>query len=332
MNQKKVITSNPPKVSVLMPTLNYARFLPEAIESVLNQTLRDFELIIVDNGSTDETDEVVQRYLSDKRVHYYKNFEKGMAGNWNKCIEYSKGTYLKFLCADDKFHPQLLEKFVAIMDANPHVSLVTSYRENFGRPATATDARTLQAWKARKYLQEGRKVIHDTLHTFNWIGEPTAVMFRRSNLKLGYFRTDLVWLCDWEMWLRHLTVGDCYLIPEVLSYIRKHPGSGTEALTKKGFANYFEDYDFYKSLATPNGNGYAISKAEMQMLLKHRARNCAKAMLKSIPKLHQKTFRNVFVKGFKIAFTERVITDTLLQVGVNSIKKGKIGYTNEVAY
>ena len=308
-------TKDAPIVSVLMPTLNYARFLPEAIESVLNQTLTDFELIIVDNGSTDETDDVVQRYLSDKRVRYYKNYEKGMAGNWNKCIEYSKGKYLKFLCADDKFHPQLLKKFVAIMEAHPNVSLVTSYRENFGRPATEKDARTFEAWRSRKYLQEGRKAILDTLHTFNWIGEPTAVMFRRSNLGLGLFRTDLVWLCDWEMWLRHLTVGDCYLIPEALSYIRKHPGSGTESLTKKGFSNYFEDYDFYKSLATSNQYQFGISKADMQQLLKHRARNCAKAMLKSIPKLHQKTFRGTFVKGFKIAYTEKVITDTLLHAG-----------------
>src|SRR3712207_8356912 len=97
MIQEKDMSSCSPKVSVLMPTLNYARFLPEAIESVLNQTLSDFELVIVDNGSTDDTDEVIQRYLGDKRVHYYKNLTKGMAGNWNKCIEYSKGTYLKFL-------------------------------------------------------------------------------------------------------------------------------------------------------------------------------------------------------------------------------------------
>ncbi|ANE52966.1 glycosyltransferase family 2 protein [Flavisolibacter tropicus] len=331
MNQVKMMTSNLPKVSVLMPTLNYARFLPEAIESVLNQTFHDFELIIVDNGSTDETDEVVSRYLSDKRLRYFKNYEKGMAGNWNKCLEFSKGTYLKFLCADDKFHPQLLEKFVSIMEANPHVSLVTSYRENFGRAATTTDARTLEAWKARKHLLDGKRAIHDTLHTFNWIGEPTAVMFRRSNLKLGYFRKDLVWLCDWEMWLRHLTVGDCYLIPEVLSYIRKHPGSGTESLTKKGYANYFEDYDFYKSLAYNNGDDYAISRTEMQALLKHRARNCAKAMLKSLGKLNQKTFREVFVKGFKIAYSERVIADTLFQVSLNSLKKKKRNRADKIA-
>jgi glycosyltransferase involved in cell wall biosynthesis len=317
------MTNTPPKVSVLMPTLNYARFLPEAIESVLNQTLTDFELIIVDNGSTDETDEVVQRYLGDERVKYYKNYTKGMAGNWNKCIEYSKGTYLKFLCADDKFHPELLEKFVAIMETHPNVSVVTSYRENFGRPATAKDARTLEEWKARKYLQEGKKVILDTLQTFNWIGEPTAVMFRRSNLKLGLFRTDLVWLCDWEMWLRHLTVGDCYMIPEALSYIRKHPGSGTESLTKKGYSNYFEDYDFYKSLATSKEYDFGVPPADMQMMLKHRAKNCAKAMLKSLPKVHQKIFRGAFVKGFKIAYSEKVIADTLFQVGKNYMQKDK---------
>jgi glycosyltransferase involved in cell wall biosynthesis len=77
-----------PKVSVVIPTYNYAHFLDETIQSVLNQTFLDFELIIVDNNSTDNTEEVVKNYLSDNRVSFYKNDTNiGLVGNWNKCLE-----------------------------------------------------------------------------------------------------------------------------------------------------------------------------------------------------------------------------------------------------
>jgi glycosyltransferase involved in cell wall biosynthesis len=310
-----------PKVSVLIPTYNYARFLPDAIESVLNQTFTDFELIIVDNDSSDETDNVVNRYITDKRVRYYKNYIRGMASNWNQCIDYARGTYLKMLCGDDKFHPHLLEKFVAIMERYPQVSVVTSFRGVFGRPENARDGRAFEICQEHQHLTKGHKVIKHTLQTFNWIGEPTAVMIRKANLHLGYFRTDMEWMADWEMWLRHLTVGDCYLIPEILSYIRKHNGSMTTTICKKAYFNYFEDYNFYKSLNNTHKYAFGLSPSEREDLIKKGARNCAKAMLKSIPKLHQKSFRNVFVKGLKIGFTEKVLTDTIFELSRNSIKR-----------
>jgi glycosyltransferase involved in cell wall biosynthesis len=105
------------EVSVLIPTYNYAHFLDETIQSVLNQTYNDYEVIIVDNKSTDDTVEVVEKYLSDTRIHFYQNDSNlGLTGNWNKCLEFAKGDYIKFLCADDKFHPEMLQKFVTVMD------------------------------------------------------------------------------------------------------------------------------------------------------------------------------------------------------------------------
>src|SRR5688572_12302291 len=117
-----------PKVSVLIPTYNYAHFLDETIQSVLDQTFTNFELVIVDNCSTDNTDEVVQKYLTDTRISFYRNETNiGLVGNWNKCLDYARGEYIKYLCADDKFRPELLEKFVAVMDQNPGVSIMSSY-------------------------------------------------------------------------------------------------------------------------------------------------------------------------------------------------------------
>ena len=75
-----------PKVSVLIPTYNYACFLDKAIESILDQTYTDFELIIVDDLSDDNTNEVVYKYLEDKRITYHQNsYTHGLPGNWNKC-------------------------------------------------------------------------------------------------------------------------------------------------------------------------------------------------------------------------------------------------------
>lgn len=122
-----------PKISVLIPTYNYGRFLDETIQSVLSQTYTDFELVVVDNCSTDNTIEVVQPYLVDKRVRFYRNETNiGLVGNWNKCLELAQGEYIKFLCADDKFHPLLLQQFAAVMEQHPQVMLVTSFNSFFG--------------------------------------------------------------------------------------------------------------------------------------------------------------------------------------------------------
>ncbi|MEP6512756.1 MAG: glycosyltransferase family A protein, partial [Parafilimonas sp.] len=101
--------------------------------------------------STDNTAEVVQKYLTDKRVLYYKNTANiGMVPNYNKCLQYPKANYIKYLCADDKFHPQLLEKFVPVMDQYPNVCIVTSDNEIFGSRETKREL-------PLKYLQEGGK-------------------------------------------------------------------------------------------------------------------------------------------------------------------------------
>src|SRR6187551_3097335 len=106
-----------PKVSVLIPTYNSAPFLDDAIRSVLDQTFTDFELIIVDNCSTDNSKAVISQYLSDDRIKFYVNEKNiGSNGNFNKCFSLANGEYVKCLCSDDKLHPELLHRFVAIME------------------------------------------------------------------------------------------------------------------------------------------------------------------------------------------------------------------------
>ena len=295
--------TNSPKVSVLIPTYNYAHFLDETIGSVLNQTFTDYEIIIVDNHSTDNTDEVVAKYLVDRRISYYKNETNlGIAGNLNKCLEYSKGEYIKFLCADDKFHPEMLEKFVAVMEEYPSVSLITCDKEVFHSKSFVTRV-------PLQHLQEGKKALLNTLNDHCWIGEPSSVMFRRKNLSVGKFTADYVMHIDWEMWLRVLSVGDCYIIPEALSCIRYHPGQHARKMKKLQYILCFEEYMLAKDVQLSNKFDYKLNgaTADIKRAVRKRASFCVRvAMFKVIPKLYNKQLWPVFIRAFRIGYQERV--------------------------
>jgi glycosyltransferase involved in cell wall biosynthesis len=214
-----------PKVSVLIPSYNYVKYLQEAIDSVLAQSYTDYELIVVDNCSTDNTIEIVNRYIhKDSRVKLHINETNiGMYPNYNQALLLASGKYIKFLNADDKFHPNILEKFVDILETNPHLALVTSARQNFGSDDTVHRSKFIG-------LQKAEDIILEALDKGNFIGEPTTVMFRRTNLTLGLFDTSLLMFADYDMWLRQLSKGDIYFCEEVLSYFRQHDTQGTKTL------------------------------------------------------------------------------------------------------
>ena len=250
-----------PKVSVLIPAYNYAKYLPEAIESVLSQTFTDFELIIVDNCSTDNTKEVVNNYAkNDSRVAFIRNKENiGMYRNYNQALLHATGDYIKFLNADDKFEPTLLEKFVNILDNDITISVVTSNRQYFG---SKNDILT----PPFKGKVESITAILSSLKKGNWIGEPTTVMFRRENLNLGLFDISLLMFADQDMWLRHLRVGNLYIIDEVLSFFRMHEEQGTVQLTSNNDKRLFNilQYAEYRRNALLNHRfGYDLYTTHM---------------------------------------------------------------------
>lgn len=119
-----------PKVSVIIPTYQHAEFLADAIDSVLAQTYKDYELIIVDDGSTDGTREIAARYIN--RIEYIYQDNKGLAGARNTGILAAKGQYIGFLDADDLWLPNKLEMEVQFLEAHPSVGLVYSDYTYFG--------------------------------------------------------------------------------------------------------------------------------------------------------------------------------------------------------
>lgn len=209
-----------PLVSICIPAYNYGRYLPAAIESVLAQTYRDFELVIVDNASSDDTPEIVKRYASvDKRIRSVRNeVTIDMADNWNRCLEAAAGTYVKILCADDLLEPGCIEKSVRILLDNPHVSLVSCARLSIDESAKPLG---VVSYARRSLIVPGVEVIRKCFFTRNLIGEPTAVLFRKNEAKRG-FNPQYKQLTDLEMWFHLLEVGDFAFIFEGLCKFRVH--------------------------------------------------------------------------------------------------------------
>ena len=216
-----------PKVSVLVPTYNYARFLPEAIDSVLSQDFADFELVISDDASTDNSAEIIRSYAArDPRIRAHCHAQNlGMAANWNWCLGEARGEYVKYLFGDDRLaSPRALGRLAALLDAAPSANLAVS-----ARLILDEQSRAVEIWDelGAAGLHPGREVIVRCLRRDrNLIGEPSAVMFRRSAGLRGF---DPAWrqLIDEEMWFHLLAAGDLAYDPEPLCAFRQHGAQQT---------------------------------------------------------------------------------------------------------
>ena len=115
-------------VSIIMPSWNTGRFIAESIECVINQTYKDWELLIVDDCSTDDTDEVVSRYLTDSRIKYLKNEKNcGAALTRNRALREARGEWIAFLDSDDLWMPEKLERQIQFMVENGYYLSFTEY-------------------------------------------------------------------------------------------------------------------------------------------------------------------------------------------------------------
>jgi glycosyltransferase involved in cell wall biosynthesis len=239
---------NPPKISVLIPTYNYGRFLAEAIESVLAQDFQDFELLVVDDCSTDNTTEVVRPFCAlDARVRFAVNSANlGMAHNWNHCLHQARGEYIKFLFGDDKlFHRQALSKMLALLQAHPKAVLAASARAILDEESKAIDIyRDLE-----EGCHDGRKIItaYLTQNGKNLVGEPSAVLFRKTDARRG-FDPKYGQITDVEMWMHMLEKGDLAYTRQALCAFRCHPSQQTERNTASGLA-WMEHAVFFSNYA-----------------------------------------------------------------------------------
>ena len=218
----------PPKVSVCIPTYNYARFLPEAIESILNQSFADFELLIIDDCSTDDTAAVVQGYAArDARIRFSVNSPNlGMVNNWNLCLRQARGEFVKFVFGDDLLTSrEALRKMLAPLIADSSISLVASAR-NIVDPESKV-IRTRSSFGKTTVIAGDEAIRRCLLEQKNLIGEPTVVMFRKKDTERG-FNKDYRQIVDLEMWYHLLEQGALAYLNEPLCAFRCHPDQQTE--------------------------------------------------------------------------------------------------------
>jgi glycosyltransferase involved in cell wall biosynthesis len=217
-----------PQVSVIIPTYNCARYLPEALDSVLAQTYLDFEIIVVDDGSTDNTQEVLAPYGDQIRVIRQANAGRGAARNAG--ILAARGEYIAFLDADDLWLPQKLEKQLALFETRPEIAWVYSDYAEFG------DSRATQtSFFDRRGLRpppEGQILLHVLADlSITWTG--TVVARRTCFERVGLFDVSFPVVQDGDMWTRLASEFEVACADEVLALYRRHPTqvtSGRNAL------------------------------------------------------------------------------------------------------
>ncbi|MCU7551294.1 glycosyltransferase [Chitinophagaceae bacterium LB-8] len=231
-----------PRVTIVMPVYNAEKHLKEAIESILNQTFTDFEFVIINDGSTDQSKEIIISYSSDPRIKYYENDQNiGLIKTLNKGIEIANGEYIARMDADDISFPERLKKQVAYLDKYAEVSIVGTW-------FLFSDSK-----EEVKYPND-HESIKVKLLTGNALGHPTVLM-RKSDIQRLELRycVDYPEAEDYHLWTNAVMKGlKMANLPEVLLNYRIHNhqvsnvrASKQNEITKRVILEYWE-YFFAK--------------------------------------------------------------------------------------
>jgi len=236
------------KVTVIIPTYNYGRFIEEAIESVLSQTVTDLQILVVDDGSTDDTPDVLAR-IRDPRLEIVRTSNQGVSAARNQGLSRAKGDFIAFLDADDRWTPRKLERQLQVMGAEPDMAAVFTnfvrfdergvYPEDqftfFPELATVRTRSTLDGW--------GQRILGDAFCTLVAFGEIPSwvqtILFRRRAVKDLLFpvsgrapngmRYDL---CeDMHFCLRAFRQGAVGFLKQPLVEVRRHGENATSQAT-----------------------------------------------------------------------------------------------------
>lgn len=202
---------NLPLVSVLMPTYNREKFVGEAIESVLSQTYPNFELLVVDDGSTDKTKSVVQKYLTDPRVKYFYKENGGQSSGRNLGFKNSKGDYIAFLDSDNKWKPEKLKICMTAALDNPDVGVV--YGDNITIDEHGNEI-------GRDTMRRHSGFITAQLLKDNFVTINTATLKRECYEAMGGLDESFIRAPDYEFWLRLSTRYKFLYVPQYVSYYR----------------------------------------------------------------------------------------------------------------
>ena len=219
-----------PKLTVCLPTFNKVGYLPTAIESVLAQEFHDYELLIVDDASTDHTGEAVGGFR-DSRIRYICNPQNiGLVGNWNRCLELACAEYVIIFHDDDVMLPGLLRREVEVLESNPGAILVHSAAQTIDGSGAVLCVPPPRSWPA---FSSGFEFVarYWSLNQ-SYVVMPSAMFRKTPALKLGAFNPDLKYSADADLWQRLAFEGQIAFLDEVLLCNRVHSLQTTQTILR----------------------------------------------------------------------------------------------------
>lgn len=206
-------------VSAIIPTYNYSAFLKDAITSALDQSICDLEVIVIDDGSTDNTYEIVGA-IKDQRLFYHFQDHQGVSAARNTGIQLSSGKYIAFLDADDIWLPQKSTLQIRVLEENPRGGLI------YGSYQLIDSKRNCLATREAEIVESGwlKKLVCG-----NYVAgsASTSMLNRDVFMKAGLFDPHLTAGEDWDMWLRIANYYEIRGLKEVVSCIRLHNKNST---------------------------------------------------------------------------------------------------------
>lgn len=250
-----------PRVSVVIPAYNSEKYIAATLDSVFAQTCQDLEVIVIDDGSTDGTGNVLRRY--EGRIVYLKNNHGGPASSRNRGIAEARGAHVAFLDSDDLWHPEKLEKQLALAEKFADYGIITTDAAVFNQNGT-----TAESSKAGKYIPSG--YVLEYLLFDNWIGTSCALVRRECFDKVGMFDVeDFVWGEDWVMWMRIAARYPVYFLDEVLVRYRVHAQGYSRANMEKHYQDLLYDLDkMQRTIPELAAKPHLVREAKYRLSLK----------------------------------------------------------------
>ncbi len=253
-NEKNKDMTDKPKISVLISVYNTEKFIEQALKSIYSQTYQDFEVIIIDDASTDRTSEILVK-MKDSRTFIYRNSENiGLTKSLNIGLKLCRGEYIARMDADDISHPQRFEKQVKFLDENPNCTVLGCWCariDSNGEICGAYDRRPTEPDGIKAGLLDGNCVAHGT-----------AMLRRTSLIEVGGYNEKYMYSQDYDLWLRLSEIGEIRNMGEYLYKLRYWPG--TISFAKAEAQNQYAELAMAEALHRRNGDKPAAEASNIE--------------------------------------------------------------------
>jgi len=306
MTTRKI--NNDVLVSVCIPTYNSARHLRESLDSIVNQTYPNKEIIVSDNASTDGSEEIIKEYVEKYKIKYYRN-EKNIGGeaNFTRCIELAQGEYIAVFHSDDIYKPEMVEKQVQAFQNNPSIGAVFTMANRINNSGKIIGVDKIPLELRNNGIYHFPEIFFSIMRNDNFLLCPSAMVKCKIYKELAPFNEDKFnTSADLDIWLRILIKHPIAILDEKLMNRRFNDTQGSYATTylRTEKADFFKVMDYYlsdKSIATEVPPHRTLSKYEF-LKYRDKVRRAINYLIKKQPqeakKLLEKSFSaNIFFEA-----------------------------------